>query len=382
MQPSKIILIFVLCLTLMACGSDEGDGQGGPTNQLSVATFNVGMARGYVDHAAERFEHIVSALRDLEDTDVICIQEIWADEDIEALKSGVAATYPESYMHRTQLSDFTDGEINTPACTMEEAAPLVACAVPLCDGEADLASCVLGNCEAEFNATSADCQACAAGNLGLGNVPDIVAACTSGDAAQYVYDGHNGLLILSKTPIENTQMTNLSSFLTVRSVLYGEVQGLGIACTHLTATLSEPEYNGEYDSYGAENAAQVATLLDYVEMQSGGGPAIIAGDFNNGPAVGTEIEADLADNYALFEAAGWANVGVASGEALCTWCADNPMLSSGTRNRMIDHVMVKGASSSDYARLFDGQIDIEKDDGSMLSVCLSDHYGLKATISW
>ena len=377
----KTSLFGMLCIGFLGCAADDSDGGSG-ANQLSVATFNVGMARGYVDHAAERLEPIIEAIRSLEETDVLCVQEIWNDEDIDALKAGVSETFPESFMHRTRLSDFSDGESNGPACTAAETEPLVACAVPLCDGEADLASCVLSNCGDEFNAASAQCQECAAGNLGLGNVPDIVAACTSGDAAEYVYDGHNGLLLLSKTPILNTSTTNLASFLTVRSILYGEVSGLGIACTHLTATLSDPVYNGDYESYGDENAAQVDALIEFTEAAAGNRPAVIAGDFNNGPEVGSEIMAALPENFARFEAAGWSDVSIDSGEALCTWCSDNGLLSEGTRNRMLDHIVVKGATSSDYVRLFDERLDIEGADGETLNVSLSDHYGLRARIQW
>ena len=375
----KTSLIGMLCIGFLGCAADDSDGESG-ANQLSVATFNVGMARGYVDHAAERLEPIIEAIRSLEETDVLCVQEIWNDEDIDALKAGVSETFPESFMHRTRLSDFSDGESNGPACTAAETEPLVACAVPLCDGEADLASCVLSNCGDEFNAASAQCQE-------QQETWDSVMCPTSWPHVPpamrlNTYDGHNGLLLLSKTPILNTSTTNLASFLTVRSILYGEVSGLGIACTHLTATLSDPVYNGDYESYGDENAAQVDALIEFTEAAAGNRPAVIAGDFNNGPEVGSEIMAALPENFARFEAAGWSDVSIDSGEALCTWCSDNGLLSEGTRNRMLDHIVVKGATSSDYVRLFDERLDIEGADGETLNVSLSDHYGLRARIQW
>tara|TARA_B100001093_G_scaffold516839_2_gene596652 strand:- start:902 stop:1555 length:654 start_codon:yes stop_codon:yes gene_type:complete len=216
----------------------------------------------------------------------------------------------------------------------------------------------------------------------LGNVPDIVDACTSGDAAQYIYDGHNGLLLLSKRPIENTLTTNFSSFFIARSVLYGEVSGLGIACTHLTASLREPVYNGNYASYGDENAAQITDLLNFTDMQRGSKPAIIAGDFNTGPAVGETIAASLPENYSKFEEAGWTNVNTASRQPMCTLCSENGLRSETSTPRMIDHIVVKGARFSQVERLFDQPIDIEKPDGTQLNVSLSDHFGLGTTIEW
>ncbi len=383
--------IFLLCcaLTVWGCGGGDGGGGGdgaggsaGPANTLTVAAFNVGMARGYVDHAAERFEPIIEAVAGLEDVDVLCLQELWSDDDITPFLEGVGETFPESYMYRTRLTDFPVEEGAEPPCTMEEIVPLVECSVPLCDGNDDLTTCVLTNCGEQFNALSAECQGCAAGNIGLGNVPEIVEVCTSGTGDRYSYDGHNGLMILSKTPITNIDFAVMPSFLTVRGILYGEVGGVGIACSHLTPTLEEPVYSGEYDSYDAENAAHVDQIIAFVDDKRADLPAIIAGDFNAGPAVGDTITGDLADNFAKFGAAGWADVSIDSGAPLCTWCADNPLSDSGIADTMLDHIMVKNVDAGGYARIFDGRLDVPIEDGSMANICLSDHYGLRATLTW
>jgi len=189
-------------------------------------------------------------------------------------------------------------------------------------------------------------------------------------------------MILSKTPITNTEFVVMPSFLTVRGILYGEVKGIGIACSHLTPTLEEPVYSGEYESYDAENAAHVDQIIAYVDGKRDGTAAVIAGDFNAGPAVGETIVGDLAANFAKFEAAGWTDVSLASGAPLCTWCSDNPLSDSGIADTMLDHIMVKNVDADGYARILDQRIDITKDDGTMLNVCLSDHYGLRATLSW
>jgi endonuclease/exonuclease/phosphatase family metal-dependent hydrolase len=383
-------IALLLCSALILGGCDDGtdgggeDGAGGaaPATDLTVVAYNIGMARGYVDHAAERFDHILAALNDLEGADVVCLQEVWDDADVTALIEATRSTYPESHMHRSRLTDFPVEEGMAPPCTEEETASLVACSVPLCDGEADLATCVLENCGEQFGDLSEECQGCAAQNLSLGNVPAIVEACTTTGGDRYSYDGHNGLLLLSKTPISDADFVVMPSFLTVRGILYGVVNGVGIVCTHLTATLEEPAYSGEYDSYDAENAAHVEQVIAYMNGKHVDTPAIIAGDFNNGPAAGDGITADLPDNYQLFIADGWADPNVDSDAPLCTWCDDNPLAGSGIQNAMLDHIMVKNATVSSFERIYDGRIDIEKDDGMTLNVCLSDHYGLRATLDW
>ena len=123
-------------------------------------------------------------------------------------------------------------------------------------------------------------------------------------------------------------------------------------------------------------------IIAYVDGKRMGTPAVIAGDFNTGPAVGDSIAADLPENFAKFEAAGWTDVSRESGAPRCTWCSENPLSTSGIADTMLDHIMFKNATASDYARILDAPLEITKEDGTALTVRLSDHYGLRATLSW
>ena len=58
---------------------------GGPT--LTVETWNVGLAHGFVDHAAARLPAIVDAIEGA-DADVLCVQEAWEPGDRTALRLG------------------------------------------------------------------------------------------------------------------------------------------------------------------------------------------------------------------------------------------------------------------------------------------------------
>ena len=67
---------------------------------LRVETWNVGLAHGFVDNAAERLPQIVEALQE-SDADVICLQEAWAPEDRRVLRASVVSAYP--YKHSTKV---------------------------------------------------------------------------------------------------------------------------------------------------------------------------------------------------------------------------------------------------------------------------------------
>ena len=196
-----------------------------------------------------------------------------------------------------------------------------------------------------------------------------------GTGDQLLLHGHNGLMLLSKTP--SPTPTSCCPFLTVRGILYGEVAGVGIACSHLTGTLEEPVYSGAYDSYAAENAAHVDQIIAYVDGKRMGTPAVIAGDFNTGPAVGDSIAADLPENFAKFEAAGWTDVSRESGAPLCT--SSEPL-----STRSLTPCSITSCSRTrplDYARILDALFEITKEDGTALTVRLSNHCRLRATLS-
>jgi len=93
-----------LCLSLLvACGGDEVDWVqtgpvGGKADQvgapyLSFLTFNAGLARGAVALAEQRRAHIIEALGK-QSADVVCLQEVWTDDDAGAIQDALRGSYP------------------------------------------------------------------------------------------------------------------------------------------------------------------------------------------------------------------------------------------------------------------------------------------------
>ena len=71
----------------------------------------------------------------------------------------------------------------------------------------------------------------------------MVNTCTMQAQGSLVFEGHQGLMLVSKQPIENKDYLHLDSFVTQRGVLYGEIDGVQVACTHLSTPLPLP-YGG------------------------------------------------------------------------------------------------------------------------------------------
>jgi len=361
---------FLLCGLLAGCGG-----------QASLVTYNMGLARGFVSYADERVDAAAAAVAEL-DADAVCLQEIWLRQDtefnwqtdyIDAVLAATGDVYPHSYWQRSQ------NEGQATSCTPEEAAGLEACALEHCGdvGVGELADCALEHCGDLFDAASTGCQSCIAANIG--NPIEVIMEMCVGGSGSAAYDGHNGLLLLTKTEPIETNHVQFTSALTTRSALHARVKlpGLGesdVFCTHLASDLSSIlAYPGtDFDSYEAEQAYQVEALISFADEKSTSDHTIVMGDMNTGPD-------ELPDNYQLFVDAGYSNFYVdAWGSDLCTYCDANTLNGGeGEGGETIDHILFQGpAEPLMAARLFQATRSIETSEGSMDSN-LSDHYGVQ-----
>lgn len=391
-----VLLLLVVAAVAAGCGSDDGgtttdEGAGDSDASFEMATYNAGLADGFVDHARERAPLVPDAVGAL-GADVVFVQEVWAADDVAALTGAVADVYPDSFFLDPMPDDASDGsaatdDAGTPdvACSLGEAVPLEECAREHCaDLPADqIADCVLSNCGAEFGAMCPTCQACLGANVGS-SIDEAIVACTQGTAA-YAYDGSFGIGFLSSEPFVEQDQLVLESSLTRRAVLYVEIDDPTIGPvhlfgTHLSPVFSDVPYPGE-GSWEEEQAAQIEALRAWVDEKAGDGVVIMAGDFNTGPA-GDLYDAEEPDNYALLVAGDWSSPYADDPASECTFCADNPLVGGDSEGDVaIDHVLVANFDGTvDARRVVDGEVEVVVD-GETITTAVSDHYGVLVSLT-
>lgn len=371
---------------LTACGDDAGaggagggDGSGGGVTaaELSLVTWNAGLAYGFVQYAEERAPLVPPALAAL-DVDVLCLNEVWEGEDVAAVKQALAAKLPTAAFFE-DMQQFADA----PPCDAATLAPLVTCVEDAC-GDTPEAACVLENCNPEFQAQSGDCRQCLASNVG-GPIDELEAAC-SGDGALFAYDGAFGVGLLTNQVVTAQEALVLEgSTINRRGVQYMrlEVDGapLHVFCTHLTANLSI-DYPREEGSWESEQAAQIDAIHGWIAERVGSDPVILMGDLNNGPS-GAGFDAELEDNWTRLTDAGWVDPFLAEAPS-CSYCEENPLVggaSDDVESTLIDHILLQRAAGTFAAsRILDEEVALDTaDDGAVVSR-LSDHYGVR--IEW
>ncbi len=377
-----------LALVLVACDSDDEKRDPLADKTRAFVTYNLGLATGYVDYAAERRSHLVTMINAL-DADVLCLQEVWTQDDVDAVIAGTSTAFP--YSHYAMLEDKTLGP---PACGETESDPLIACIDDKCADVAssEIAGCVLAQCRPEFDALSDECTSCLVTNIGK-EIDEIVSICQTG-SPKFTYDGANGLLLLSRAKIENPQHEKIESSLVQRSVLgvTVELPALGtvaFACTHIAADLSSSgvPYTGAYESFEGENKFQAEKVRDF--MASYGANAdlrVVTGDFNSGPAYPPGVVAEIPEaGYAVMTGAGYLPYPASAGDAnsqVCTYCGDNTLNTDETPNVQIDHVFIDelpAGHTASVTRFGTEIITVTRADSSTVDTHPSDHYGVVVT---
>ncbi len=351
------------CYMYGDCCSDKIDECG---QELTFTTYNGGLvdAVGLVE---QRRGPQLEALADIQ-SDVLCMQEVWTDEDAESITSGLSEAYP--FSHRQVTSS---DEKQHFACTLQVVTVLSlnSCVKNNCQN-VSMFECIEDQCAEQYNKLKPKCQLCLSANS------ESPSKCVTWGAKTFANEGRNGLLMLSRYPMENKRYTEFETKLIKRGALTADVGEMHVQCTHMTAGLGSIPYpEGElYSSWEDEHLAQVAVLADEAGADR---CTVLFGDMNAGPE-GNDLDGELAENYDAIHAAGF--VGDFS-EGPCTHCGDNPLV-GGEHSARIDHVFTRNCDERhelSFERSLDQPIRVTGNEGSEIESRLSDHYGITGTMS-
>lgn len=358
---------------------------------LRVETWNVGLAHGFVDNAADRLPHIAEALES-STADVICLQEAWETDDRRTIRAGLEAAYP--YKHSTRVRQHKAS--TAPVCKKSDLfgeGRFVSCLTGECGNTSgdDKTDCIIDQCGPALEALKSSKPECAnalmaqVGKSSVSALWNVVRPLRK--TGLFAYGGSDGLMILSRRPLENTRTVDFTDISTLnrRRALVAEVP-VGdtvatVACTHLTADLSMlAPYPGPFESWGTENRAQIDRLLEALPT---GRPTVVLGDFNCGIADDAlHLAAELPSSCEAIEAGGFSDPARELWPA-CTWCTDNTINAAGEgehTNALIDHIYVRDLVPVWGGVTYDQTVPLKTRAGTQPS-SLSDHYGYGMTLA-
>lgn len=355
-------------------GQPDAMGKEPVSDSVRVATFNAGLARNYVPYVEERLPEIIEELGKVE-ADVVCLQEVWEERDAKAIASGVKTSFPYNFRLESARSILAPAA-GSPSCGEGDLKGLSDCVGQECATAPDKTGCVMKQCGTHFLGLPSNCRTCLAANVSK-PLHDIVTTCSS-KGVSLGYDGANGLMLLSRSKFHDVTNVNFDSFLMQRAVLHGRVGVRGgdlhIFCTHFSTPMKEVEYAGKFDSWQAEQLAQVERTIEFAKEEAGDHPAVLLGDLNQGPANAEwEVEAEFPDHFQLFLDAGFRSP-YTKDHGHCTFCAIEALGAEGA-GRILDHALF--LNFAEELLLPERTMERRVVVGEGLKVPLSDHYGVK-----
>jgi endonuclease/exonuclease/phosphatase family metal-dependent hydrolase len=371
---SAALLIAVLTF-LTACSSGGNNNNNDKektvkTESLTITSYNVGLALNFVPFTNERLVVNEELLADY-DNDVVCLQEIWLEEQVEAITDAMSDTYPEIYTVPPEQIFSEDA-----ACSNDDLDGLVQCLDAQCPGltGADLVSCVPVQCSDPLFQLPPVCLDAVIGSVGIPDVTvdDVIEAVTQ-PAGKFAFGGALGLILASKYPLEAREFQDFieDSTSNHRGALYAEItlndQAHVVGCTHPTANLSiDYPPSGRHDSWEGENRFMQEQMIAFANDKAGENPILFAGDFNCSIANASNgVGADFAENCQLWLLDGFSDP--AADELPCTYCdSENLILEADPgdviENLLLDHIFIKNMVTTKPIvadRVFDDPVSIE-----------------------
>ena len=366
------VLMVTVGAFLAAC-SDGGNNnnkkdQAVRTDSLAVTSYNVGLALNFVAFTNERLVVNEELLADY-DSDVICLQEVWLDEQVEALSAALEPAYPEIYTVPPEQI-FSEAA----ACSTDDIDEFTQCVNNQCPGltGSELVSCVPTQCSDPLFQLPPVCLDAVIGSVGIPDVTvDAVIEAVTQPAGKFAFGGALGLILASKYPLENREFQDFidDSTSNHRGALYAEInlnnQAHVVGCTHPTANLSiDYPASGKHGSWEGENRYMQEQMIAFANNKAGDNPILFAGDFNCSIANASNgVDADFPENCEL-----WLNNGFsdpAAEQLPCTFCSEQNLIleaAGGSGNFFLDHIFVKNVVTTTpivAERVFDDPVSIE-----------------------
>ena len=93
---SNTLLSATVILLLSACSDSNNNNNKNKIDAITVTSYNMGLALNFVPYTQERLVANEALIADY-DSDVICMQEVWLEEHVDAIEQAVGENYPYIY---------------------------------------------------------------------------------------------------------------------------------------------------------------------------------------------------------------------------------------------------------------------------------------------
>jgi endonuclease/exonuclease/phosphatase family metal-dependent hydrolase len=373
---------------------------------LETFTYNAGLAPGVVPYATPRIKPVAEELAKFRNVGIMCLQEVWTQEAKDAIVASLAL--PEDQVYYVDTRGQGEEPPGSNVCRSSQIGPVAQCVEDNCSDIEDpeeTTVCANRMCKQELVSLylngGRDCVDCLVASVGQ-DLKTVEKQCTKpAPGITRAYGGQNGVMLISRWPLENREWEMLPASFSNRVALYATItlekrQPLEVACTHLSTYAEMPPGFRDagaqvFDDWDDEMIAQVSRISAKLRQRANGErPQLLIGDLNAGPEIGRSVSSSMPRVWRKIVALGFSSPAVEAERPFCSTCDGNSLRNPGAKNYLLDHVLmrdpvggsrlqprcVRSVLGEGHQRYFPGY------DGRLLEEHLSDHYGVAAAFSY
>ncbi|MDH5582027.1 MAG: endonuclease/exonuclease/phosphatase family protein, partial [Bdellovibrionales bacterium] len=249
---------------------------------LKILTYNVALDQRRVEHSNVRLKFVNDSLLH-SGADILCLQEVWKNEDKDYLIHSLGHHYLYNYSSKSSQA-YTS---QRPACGSDVLfgdQGIFSCLSDHClfKNQNDLGSCFNKNCSIYVPLLINKNKECAEALLSRSDELNFLSFLKLINpfkgAPKFSHSGHDGLLILSKRPIQSSSVIDLGNFSTFyrRGALKVLIDQHEIYCTQITSDLDYfLPYMGPLSHWTTESKKQASALMDTIKDSDI--PTVLAG---------------------------------------------------------------------------------------------------------
>ncbi|MDH3845069.1 MAG: endonuclease/exonuclease/phosphatase family protein, partial [Myxococcales bacterium] len=423
-------------------GPGSGTCQSGACIGLRVETFNLALAGAFIPYEQERRQSLPAAIAATQ-SDILCLQEVWSQADKDAIRAAALPSFPyiASFLNDldTPLDDATDQNGLVPPAPTTVPCPddvevipgttiadqmnaAIDCVRDGSDSQGNPCSTIPGSDDGRTTSTACAaeactvevaglilgtgqqqrCYACLATQLPTDTFGTIRGRCPTVVNQELAFQGQNGVMILSRYPLNNVVNWVIPGTWNRRVILSATAEhpsgtDVDVFCNHLTPIFDDLvfPYTGQYGAgltyaagWEAEQFLQAQKLIAHVQSVSGSRPAVILGDLNTGRGYfddpGNAIFPEGEPTLDLLESV-FTPAYAADYTPACTFCQENPVAGIEREATVwIDHIHMYNLPATAVTateRTFDQNVlTVPDGTGGTIDIPLSDHYGMRSVI--
>ncbi len=378
-----VLLIISVACFFCSCGSFENElnGELPESKELTFATFNAGLSENTGPWPDIRFSQLSTDISSLS-ADVVCLQGVWTEEQVGKLTNTVEEETEMKYF-AYKITEGNDDLLIPAECSTEDVAPLMQCVMQNCSEDENIATCILTSCNQELLGLPADCRNCLLGEIMGGNadITVIMDKCMTERQYEWAHDGNNGILLMSRHPMKNKEITMLDSFHIVRSAVSATISSYDtrVICTALSDDSFPSDYEGNFDSLQDEQIDQAENIIELAD-DAEEDIVVIMGDLQSNPAGGYNVFPMNEAVWDVFRHNFFYSPFMKKeeeGKQDCTLCPENPLVDSEIRPAVPDHILFRkrGNISFSSRRLFTRPLRVRVND-EIEEIAISDRYGI------